>query len=168
MIIPNRLKQFSKGKHWCSYHKEFHPKENFGNNRSKKFGLDDICKLAKSIKNAKRTTEYQRKYSSLPLTEWNGRFEEGVYKIVDTRDNSIAYIGSSNRISYRYYDHFGDSNARHSFLKRLITAQEKQYFKFVFWIEETNRNKRLHLEAFLTKLHDPRYNILNRSKKGKG
>jgi len=33
-----------KGKHWCSYHQQYEPKENFVKNRNKVHGLENRCK----------------------------------------------------------------------------------------------------------------------------
>ena len=168
MKIPTRntlgtkikLEQYAEGMHWCSHHKNYEPIENFGALASGTFGLDHICKEAKSIKNAKRTSEYQKQYTSKPNAAWIGPFEEGIYKIIDVRNNKVVYIGSSNRISYRYYDHFGGGGIRHCFLKRAITNEERNYYKFVFWIElETNAKTRKELEYFLIQKYQPQFNI---------
>ena len=167
MKIPKRntlgtkikLEQYAKGMHWCSHHKNYEPVENFAKNISKFFGLSDICKDSKKIENSKRTTEYQRKYFTKPNPAWVGPFESGIYKIVDTRTNSVVYIGSSGRVSYRHSDHFG-GGGHNSFLKRPITNEERDIYKFVFWIEtDDNESERTELEYILIKKYQPLINI---------
>ena len=94
-------------------------------------------------------------------------FNEGIYKIIDNRDGRIVYIGETNALSRRWYFHMSGVNCGNNkslFLGRPIKEEEKKLFKFVPWIEETNKQQRVELEKELISRHDPILNIKGRRK----
>ena len=158
---PTKLEKeikFKEGYAWCAEHQTFHKVKAFPKGGTK-YGLSSYCKEAWIKINGEKNHKYNP-INNKKLKDYPTEFNVGVYKIVDIRTDEIIYIGASKGISRRWYNHWNGSRA--SFLKRIMTEEEKQHFKLIPWIEIKDDAKRDAIEKELIKKYQPKHNVHNK------
>ena len=146
--------KFSEGLHWCNYYKKYLPVSEFHKNKHGVFGLQSNSKDFFRMK-SKQWNKKRKGYET--------PFDSGIYKIVDTRDNSIVYIGRTSSMSRRWYSHLSGAKTNDmQFLRRPANDDDREIFKFIPWIEETNKLVMKQLEDDLIKQYNPILNIKGR------
>ena len=156
--LKEKQEKLAQGLNWCAAHQAYEPINEFGVLNRNWTGLYHRCKESRKprakIDNAKNNPRNNK-----GLVGWKLLFNQGIYKITEISSGDIVYIGESDKIAHRNYEHMsGVKTGSKQFMNRPLTTEEQKLYKFEAWVNEPNALKRAMLESTLIRKFQPKYN----------